>query len=152
MGLESGHATTAQNLPTAELNASFVCPPPSSRIASCGTYRLRLALIMTEALADIEASLAKTMLVDRHRLRQQWRAIRDAATAGLDDCRTLIESESATIVCLTNRVGPNFKRISLVLVSEANNVDSAFPSWHLTIRCLLCSAKMRSPPRFASIR
>jgi ATP-dependent helicase HrpA len=33
---------------------------------------------MTDSIADIEASLAKTMLVDRHRLRQQWRSIRDA--------------------------------------------------------------------------
>ena len=33
---------------------------------------------MAESIADIEASLVKTMLVDRHRLRQQWRSIRDA--------------------------------------------------------------------------
>lgn len=33
---------------------------------------------MDDPAADIESSLAKTMLVDRHRLRQQWRAIRDA--------------------------------------------------------------------------
>ncbi len=33
---------------------------------------------MAELYADIETSLTKTMLVDRHRLRQQWRSIRDA--------------------------------------------------------------------------
>src|SRR5436305_1656450 len=32
---------------------------------------------MTEQTADIEASLTKTMLVDRHRLRQQWRKLRE---------------------------------------------------------------------------
>lgn len=32
---------------------------------------------MYEAPADIEAALAKTMLVDRHRLRQQWRSIKE---------------------------------------------------------------------------
>ena len=32
---------------------------------------------MTEFISEIEASLAKTMLVDRHRLRQQWRSLRD---------------------------------------------------------------------------
>lgn len=32
---------------------------------------------MTEETADIETSLTKAMLVDRHRLRQQWRSIRD---------------------------------------------------------------------------
>ena len=37
---------------------------------------------MTEAFADTEALLAKTMLVDRHRLRQQWRAVRDAQRRG----------------------------------------------------------------------
>ena len=32
---------------------------------------------MTESAADIDALLNKTMLVDRHRLRQQWRSIRN---------------------------------------------------------------------------
>lgn len=33
---------------------------------------------MSDEFADIEAALTTTMLVDRHRLRQQWRSIRDA--------------------------------------------------------------------------
>ena len=33
---------------------------------------------MNESNAEIETLLTKTMLVDRHRLRQQWRAIRDS--------------------------------------------------------------------------
>lgn len=32
---------------------------------------------MTEQIADIEATLTKTMVVDRHRLRQQWRKLRE---------------------------------------------------------------------------
>src|SRR5262245_62030722 len=33
---------------------------------------------MNDSNTEIEASLARTMLVDRHRLRQQWRSIKDA--------------------------------------------------------------------------
>lgn len=33
---------------------------------------------MTDLINEIESSLTKTMLVDRHRLRQQWRPLRDA--------------------------------------------------------------------------
>ncbi|WP_010585107.1 ATP-dependent RNA helicase HrpA [Schlesneria paludicola] len=32
---------------------------------------------MTDLITEIEASLTKTMLVDRHRLRQQWRSLRE---------------------------------------------------------------------------
>jgi len=47
---------------------------------------------MLELLADIEAKLAKSMLNDRHRLRQQWRTLRDAAR------RTKSDAPGAAVV------------------------------------------------------
>lgn len=51
---------------------------------------------MTEPIANIDAALTTTMLVDRHRLRQQWRSIRDAQRRQPDESAAAANSQRMT--------------------------------------------------------
>lgn len=66
----------------AELSALKACPAAIDVSVRKSNSPLTT---MLEPLADIEAKLAKSMLSDRHRLRQQWRSLREAVRRSTPD-------------------------------------------------------------------